>query len=232
MYLPTVDGKYFRSTPSKESEHKLRNPTPPHPQFNVECSASGVWFCFFKPRLQHWTGGCGGRAEHNNSSQQSLRKYFPSTVGRAGLSLPPNIQKSGPTRSIYNASEWNALGAWRQCFLHPVCCYGFSKAARPQKHQAGHLEYKEIQSSSRLWKQMSQKYETRTCGKVALRYCRTLPRFDQDRTNAVRLLANIFVAQKNSFHAKLTSLCVVHVALLQKLNVQPLSWHAFVRKLV
>ena len=149
MYLPTVDGKYFRSTPPKESEHKLRNPTPPHPQFNVECSASGVWFCFLKPRLQHWTGGCGGRAEHNNSftinrlSQQSLRKYFPSTVAWAGLSLAPNIQKSGPTRSIYNASEWNALGAWRQCFLHPVCCYSFSKVARPQKHQAGHLEYKE-----------------------------------------------------------------------------------------
>ena len=217
---------------SRNISWEIRRPRTPSSMLNVV--RRGFDF-FVKPRLQHWTGGCGGRNNSftiNRLSQQSLRKYFPSTVGRAGLSLPPNIQKSGPTRSIYNASEWNALGAWRQCFLHPVCCYGFSKAARPQKHQAGHLEYKEIQSSSRLWKQMSQKYETRTCGKVALRYCRTLPRFDQDRTNAVRLLANIFVAQKNSFHAKLTSLCVVHVALLQKLNVQPLSWHAFVRKLV
>ena len=59
MYLPTVDGKYFWSTPPKEAEHKLSNPTPPHPQFNVECSASGV--CFFSNLgFNIELGGAGG----------------------------------------------------------------------------------------------------------------------------------------------------------------------------
>ena len=49
---------------------------------------------------------------------------------------------------------------------------------------------------------------------------------------ACNMYANIFVAQKNSFHTKLTSRCVVHVALLQKLNVQPLSRRTFLRNLV
>ena len=116
-------------------------------------------------------------------------------------------------------------------FFIPCAVTAFLKRCAHKNTKLGTWNTKKIQSSSRLWKQMSQKYETRTCGKVALRYCRTLPRFDQDRTSAVRLLANSFVAQKNSFHTKLTSLCVVHVALLQKLNEQPLSWHAFVCKL-
>ena len=42
-------------------------------------------------------------------------------------------------------------------------------------------------------------------------------------TLACNMYATTLAAQEHSFHTKLTSRCVVHVALLQKLNVQPLS---------
>ena len=110
-----------------------------------------------------------------------------------------------------------------------MCCYSFSKAARPQKHQAGHLEYKEIRSSSRLWKQMSHKYETRLCKKVALRYCRTLPRSDQDQTKAVRLLATcmlIFLSRRKQLpHKTHFTLCCACCSLAEAERATSLVTH-------
>ena len=152
----------------------------------------------------------------------SINAFHLRYYGQGCLSHPisKNLDRRAQFTTPLNEMLWERDA---NAFFIPCAVTAFLKRRAHKNTKLGTWNTKKIQSSSRLWKQMSQKYETRTCGKVALRYCRTLPRFDQDRTNAVRLLANIFVAQKNSFHAKLTSLCVVHVALLQKLNVQPFS---------
>ena len=225
MYLPTVDGKYFWSDCcDRRFNVKLlllcsarpRTPAPPSSMlkprfekkssprrttFNIELGVRGRRISQLMFRL--FGGGV-------------LQKYFPSTVLWAGLSLPPNIQKSGPTRSIYNASEWNALGVWRQCFLHPVCFHGFSKAARPQNHQAGHLEYNTEDPifitilETDITKIQNKKMQE-GCIEIVPHSTTIWSGSNKRCTLACNMYANIFVAQKtastqNSLHFVLCTL--------------------------
>ena len=161
----------------------------------------------------------------NHSGNTFHLRYY----GQGCLSHPisKNLDRRAQFTTPLNEMNWE-----RDANAFFIPCV-FTAFLRRRAHKITKLgtwsTTKKIQSSSRFWKQISQKYKPRKCRKLALRYCRTLPQSDQDQTNDVRLLATcmlIFLRAEKQFpHKTHFTLCCACCSLAEAERATSLVTH-------